>query len=173
VQKFVGGWVKLPVGERREAVKELAAGGRRHEEIADVLGVNRKTVDRDLRTNVPAVAPARKDPAPPPGQMSDDDLLPDDTHQPAEVRAPGEVPATGQGSKSADLHKAAAGIPETDRGFRSNVNSVISMLDMASVESNVPITAGKVTEARRLFDAMEECRQEWLPYMSRRPEEVR
>jgi hypothetical protein len=47
------------------------------------------------------------------------------------------------------------------------------MLDWASVENNEPITAAKVTEARRLFDAMEECRQEWLPYMSRRPEELR
>lgn len=48
VTDALGGYVRLAVPERREAVKELAEDGLSQRQIADVLGVSHKTVDRDL-----------------------------------------------------------------------------------------------------------------------------
>ena len=47
-QQRLGGYVKLAIPERREAVAELAAEGLTQREIGGVLGVSQKTVDRDL-----------------------------------------------------------------------------------------------------------------------------
>ena len=44
----LGGYVRLSIEERREAVAELAAEGMTQREIAGVLGVSQKTVDRDM-----------------------------------------------------------------------------------------------------------------------------
>jgi hypothetical protein len=48
VEDRLGGYVRMAIPERREAVAELAAEGLSQREIADVLGVSHKTVDRDL-----------------------------------------------------------------------------------------------------------------------------
>jgi Trp operon repressor len=53
VERYVGGWVKLAIEDRREAVAELAAENPdwSQREIADVLGVSDTTVLRDLRAS--------------------------------------------------------------------------------------------------------------------------
>lgn len=51
VQDCLGGYVRLSIPERREAVAELAEEGLSQREIADVLGVGEATVSRDI--NVP------------------------------------------------------------------------------------------------------------------------
>lgn len=48
VEQRLGGYVRMSIPERREAVAELAAEGLTQREIADVLGVSQKTVDRDM-----------------------------------------------------------------------------------------------------------------------------
>ena len=47
-EKRLGGYVRLSIPERREAVAELASEGMTQPEIAEVLGVNQGTVSRDL-----------------------------------------------------------------------------------------------------------------------------
>lgn len=47
VSQSLGGYVRMAVGERREAVAELTENGMTSVAIADVLGVNEKTVRRD------------------------------------------------------------------------------------------------------------------------------
>jgi transposase len=47
VQERVGGYIRLSVEERREAVKELTDEGMSGDDIAEVLGVGERTVDRD------------------------------------------------------------------------------------------------------------------------------
>lgn len=42
------GYVKMPIEERREAVAELTAEGLSQREVADVIGVDAATVNRDL-----------------------------------------------------------------------------------------------------------------------------
>jgi len=49
VMSRLGGYAKLPLSERREAVAELGAGGLSQREIAGVLGVGAMTVNRVLR----------------------------------------------------------------------------------------------------------------------------
>lgn len=49
VDQRLGGYVRLSIPERREAVAELAAEGMAQREIADVLGTSQMTVSRDLR----------------------------------------------------------------------------------------------------------------------------
>jgi hypothetical protein len=56
VQQRLGGYVRLSISERREAVAELAAGDMSTREIAAVIGVDHSTVARDL-----AVADATED----------------------------------------------------------------------------------------------------------------
>jgi hypothetical protein len=48
VQEFIGGHVRLSIGDRREAVKELTADGLSQREVGEVLGVHQATVAEDL-----------------------------------------------------------------------------------------------------------------------------
>lgn len=55
VRERLGGYIRLSVEDRREAVKELASSGESNVAIASVLGVNEISVRRDLdSTNVEA-----------------------------------------------------------------------------------------------------------------------
>ena len=47
------------------------------------------------------------------------------------------------------LRKAAAALPETDKGFRSTVDQVLAMLVWLDPENNQPITEVKIEQARR------------------------
>jgi hypothetical protein len=49
VREGLGGYVRLPIEERREALMELAAEGMSQREIASVVGINHTTVGDDLR----------------------------------------------------------------------------------------------------------------------------
>lgn len=49
VQQRLGGYVKMTVEDRREAVRELTAEGASTREAAEVLGVDQSTVVRDMR----------------------------------------------------------------------------------------------------------------------------
>jgi len=49
VQNRLGGYIKMSIPERREAVRELTDEGLSQREVADVLGVDHKTVSNDLR----------------------------------------------------------------------------------------------------------------------------
>lgn len=49
VQERLGGYVRMTVEDRREAVRELAAEGESNRGIAAVLGVDPETVNRDIR----------------------------------------------------------------------------------------------------------------------------
>ena len=49
VQRRLGGYIRLGIPDRREAVAELAAEGMSQRGIAGVLGVDQATVQRDLR----------------------------------------------------------------------------------------------------------------------------
>jgi len=62
VEKYVGGWVRLPTEERVEAVKELAAEGKSGRQIAAVLGVDESTVRRDQGRKRAAKAAPKKPP---------------------------------------------------------------------------------------------------------------
>lgn len=59
VEQRLGGYVRMGLAERKEAAKELAAEGLKQREIADVLGVSQKTVDRDLSPESNDSMPAR------------------------------------------------------------------------------------------------------------------
>ena len=58
VEKRLGGYVRMSIPERREAVKELAAEGMSQRQIAAVLGVDPMTVNHDLRRRVENSTPA-------------------------------------------------------------------------------------------------------------------
>lgn len=53
VEDRLGGYVRLAVPERRAAAAELADDGLTQREIAEVLGVGKGTVDRDLHDRAP------------------------------------------------------------------------------------------------------------------------
>jgi transposase len=53
VKERLGGYVKMSVPDRQEAVKELAAKGHSQREIAELVGVNEKTVRRDAANAAP------------------------------------------------------------------------------------------------------------------------
>lgn len=55
VTERLGGYIKLEIEDRREAVRELAANGMSQREIGDVLGVSPGTVNADVQ-NRTAVA---------------------------------------------------------------------------------------------------------------------
>ena len=51
VKQRIGGYVKLTIDERREAAKELKEQGKSQRQIADVLGVDEKTIRNDIAEN--------------------------------------------------------------------------------------------------------------------------
>ena len=62
VQRRLGGYIRLGIPGRREAVAELAAEGMSQRGIAGVLGVDQATVQRDLRDA--NASPEPEEPAP-------------------------------------------------------------------------------------------------------------
>lgn len=58
VEERLGGYVRMSIEERREAARELAADGESQRAIANVLGVDPMTINRDLKS----VANATPDP---------------------------------------------------------------------------------------------------------------
>lgn len=87
----LGGYVRLSLPDRREAAAELAAEGKSVREAAEILGVSRETVRRDLKpdTDVSGDAP----------------VAPDDQH---EVTPP-DTDVSGE-----DVPEAAEPDPESD-----------------------------------------------------------
>lgn len=84
VERRLGGYVRMSIPERREATAELAEQGHSQRAIADVLGVDQKTVSRDLRpTEANASADAEVSP-----ETSADDPAP----WPAEANASASLP---------------------------------------------------------------------------------
>jgi hypothetical protein len=57
VQDRLGGYVRMSISERREAVLELAANGHSSREIGEVLGVDQSTVVRDANASTNAETP--------------------------------------------------------------------------------------------------------------------
>ena len=58
----LGGYVRLRIEERHEAVRELTAEGMSARKIADVVGVSHETVARDVRNLTPPEPPAELGP---------------------------------------------------------------------------------------------------------------
>jgi 16S rRNA G966 N2-methylase RsmD len=54
VNNRLGGYIKMAIAARREAVKELAAEGRSTREIEDILGIDHATAARDVVANATA-----------------------------------------------------------------------------------------------------------------------
>lgn len=47
--EYLGGYVKMSIESRKEAVKELAEEGLSQRQIAGVIGVGQSTIKRDMR----------------------------------------------------------------------------------------------------------------------------
>jgi phage N-6-adenine-methyltransferase len=88
VEHRLGGYVRMAIPDRREAVAELTAEGMSAPAIADVLGVNEKTIDRDRAgTNVPS------EPAEPTESEPDEELAGTNVpSEPADIPQPVEKP---------------------------------------------------------------------------------
>jgi transposase-like protein len=104
LRRRVGGYVKMPPEERREAVAELKCEGHSNREIAKLIGVDETTVRRDLAPNgaasreLPNETNERDEDVAPNGAPSesepetdeDDDVGDDDQMSPQGNRASGE-----------------------------------------------------------------------------------
>jgi hypothetical protein len=60
VDDHLGGYIRLTLPERREAVAELTAEGMSSRQVADVLGVSHNTAAKDLRS-VTSVTPEEQE----------------------------------------------------------------------------------------------------------------
>jgi len=49
--KYLGGYIKMEAGQRREVIKEMVNDGMTQRQISDVLGVHQTTVSEDLRSD--------------------------------------------------------------------------------------------------------------------------
>jgi phage N-6-adenine-methyltransferase len=70
VETRIGGYIRMSIPERKEAVAELADEGFSQRKIAEIIGVNEATVNRDLR---PPVANATEPTGTPEIPVLDDD----------------------------------------------------------------------------------------------------
>lgn len=65
-----------------------------------------------------------------------------------------------------DLHEAARSLPQTDRAFKSLVDSVWDLIENVSIEYNAPVLSDEtIAEVPRLLDAIAELREEWSPWL--------
>jgi len=79
VQGRLGGYARLSIPERREAVAELTGEGMSGRQVAEVLGVAESTVRADKRPGAQNHAPSLSDPAPEGGSAA----VPAQNHAPA------------------------------------------------------------------------------------------
>jgi hypothetical protein len=54
VEERLGGYVRLSLPERQEAVRELSSGEMTQQKIGEIVGIDRSTVSRDQRANAQA-----------------------------------------------------------------------------------------------------------------------
>lgn len=84
VEKRLGGYVRLSIDERREAVKELVDEGHSQREAAEILGVGPATVNRDLNPPVPDGTPEAESASEPQAEASVDETpVPGGTPEPS------------------------------------------------------------------------------------------
>lgn len=149
---------QLPRDERRQMVTELDGLGMTQRQIAAAVGVGAATVNRDLHVSDETPEPDDR------VRTKGDDVR---NETPAPVAPPRITPAP-----KPELGKAAKALPDTERGWRSVVDQVLSMMAMLDPEEAEPITTTKVEEARRVLRRMEELRVAWLPFMEQGLKEV-
>ena len=70
VEQRIGGYARLAIPERREAVAELTAEGMTQREVADVLGVSKTTIVDDLGRFRPAADTKREVVEPPRSELT-------------------------------------------------------------------------------------------------------
>lgn len=115
VNERLGGYVRLSIEERREAVKELTDDGMTQRQAADVLGVDEKTVRRDRAAGaVPDV--------------DDQAIEPSDAADAAPVPAPPEPP---EPSPPPDPAEAERLLQERERqqAIARQVNRLRNLID--------------------------------------------
>lgn len=77
VEARIGGYIRLSIPERREAVAELAAEGMPGQEIAEVLGVDPATVSRDLHADDEIADASEEEPLPAEALVDDSEVEPE------------------------------------------------------------------------------------------------
>ena len=82
VEDRLGGYVRMSIPDRREAVAELTDEGHSQREAADIVGVSQKTVDRDLDE------PESKDSEARPESQESGDLPPTPESKDSKTREP-------------------------------------------------------------------------------------
>jgi transcriptional regulator with XRE-family HTH domain len=119
VEERLGGYVRLNAVERKEAVKELVAEGLSQRQVADVLGVNAGTVNRDtkpvanatLKQNLEPESVANATPAKPGLAVVPDPPKPKSKRALAAEQREREV-AEQRGRRADRLRSFIAGMPE-------------------------------------------------------------
>lgn len=87
-EKRLGGYVRMSIPERREAVAELAAEGLSTREIAEVVGVGKSTVDRDLAPVPDGTSEPELDEEPQVDAVPEQPPVPSGTVEPAPLAEP-------------------------------------------------------------------------------------
>ena len=131
VRLRLGGYIKLSIGERREAIAELRGEGLSQRAIADVVGVGVATVNRDVRV------PDGTEPARPPHNG-----------------APSSVEGVPSGTPES-LEDATA-----DTAATTNVTSIGVAPDLTPVEGRAIDPAPKTRLRRRSIKARSGSRSE-------------
>lgn len=159
VTQFVGGWVRMALEDRREAVQELTASeedggmGMSQREAADVLGVSDETVARDLGRRPTNVAPEPEN-LEEPGLDDATNVAPDlgrGANAPSEAEAEREVtppdPTAAAPGQTTLEEIGASLIPDVDKAHRVLDQRLI--MDLIDVRRDVERWADYLTEEHR------------------------
>lgn len=146
VEQRLGGYVRLQISDRREAVAQLAEEGMTQREIADVIGVDRSTVTRDLDDGAGAPAePSDQDEQPQSGANARPKPSPAEERRKAKAEAARQV-ADGVGRA---VHSLAA---------LADANGAIAEL---VADYGPPALDIQVADLRRATTALGAITKEW------------
>lgn len=164
VDQRLGGYVRLSISDRREAVAELTEEGMTQREVAEVLGVSQKTVDRDAESfdsDDEGADPANQGESVSPESFDSDDPSPPEPApevSPEELRRREEREATQAAQEARDANFRRLGQAVVALAAYADEPEVVSSLAAEYGPPGLPITADHINQA---INALALLREEW------------
>lgn len=150
VERRLGGYIRMSITERKEAIKELAADDLTQRKIAEVLGVGMATVNRDLKPDPPVPNGTRDVSLGGEDEVrgaTSSSLVPSGTREPSKKSMSERIAALPDDlagrvrAGSLDLAEAESVVKQREQRMTVWVDKIVSALEVLGRMAGYPIPA--------------------------------